>query len=190
METFRVHPKITFRDYQMILAKVFDALKSTNREFPYKVFVSGEGDSNQTDFETQSNHAEIGVLANSKRMGQTLLLFLRCIVDRDVLMPLDLLIDGIAGPKPQNAENYTIEDVLNVWEKWESQYVTQDSTGVVKVKLNRVQRYGKKTEIVVDTIEKQWWEMDIWTLKRIEDQIAENLEDKCNGDFEDQIYNA
>jgi len=49
---------------------------------PLRVFVDGEFDSNQTEFERMSNRGEIAILAPTNDIGHTLLFCLRVIVDK------------------------------------------------------------------------------------------------------------
>ena len=63
---------------------IFDFLETMSAEWPEDmIFIDGEFDSNQTDFERLSNEDQIGVTSNNTDVGYCLLLFLRMIIDKN-----------------------------------------------------------------------------------------------------------
>lgn len=97
------------RDILLILLK--KEKKITSNE---KIYFSGEFDSNQTEFEKQSNHLEIGVIAKSKQGGLVGLRILRYIVDEHfVLFRFD----------EEDAHNEH-EDIIDLLETKEEKYLS------------------------------------------------------------------
>lgn len=66
-------------------------IKKSNKDNPYKLYFSGEYDSNQTKFEYASNYLEVGVSSNNEIVGLVLLRLLRIIIDKNTkLLMLDV----------------------------------------------------------------------------------------------------
>lgn len=124
----------------------------------YKLYFSGEYGSQQTIFETMSNHLELGVLSKDRTTALVLLRFVRMIIeenpelfleDLDDLteeVPIELIVERLATGE----ENY-----LNEFELNEALTLTL---------------YNTNGEEVIDRIIET---VDIWTLSRTMNAIKE-----------------
>jgi hypothetical protein len=133
---------------------------------PYKIYFSGEFDSNQTDFEKQSNHLEIGVIANDKTVGLVLLRFLRIIVDE-----YPFLIWNSLGFDDGVKKDTTIElkRLVHKMSNYEKTYMASfDLNEAFTVKL-----YGGHGDV---QIEKRLYEVKIWNLQKIFDDLADGID--------------
>jgi hypothetical protein len=166
-----VSQKMPHTDYVEILKNVISLLKETKDDLPgYHVFISGEWDSNQSKFEKKSNHAKIGVLAKSKRVGYTLLHFLRMIIDDHPYLALINMEDYATEhdhPMENGFSSITEDQILKVLENAETAYGSIHD-GVIEVTLTSPR--GK------EEIKKKWDEIDLWTFARIEKALFELLD--------------
>lgn len=123
-----------------------------------KVYFSGEIDSNQTDFEKQSNNLEIGVIAYDDFVGSIMLRLLRYIIDLND----DLFFIDREDSQEDNPIN-TLESLLQYLSKREKQYqVSFYISDIYTQKLYFGSGLKKKL------IKKNMYDVDIWTLKRLE----------------------
>lgn len=136
------------------------------------VYVSGEYDSNQTTFESLSNNLKIGVLAKSDTVGYTLLLYLRSFIDehdypmRSVIEEHDYNVDGFLD----------LTGIINDWKKFETKYGEKFpyKVGVIERVLTRVyEDEDGKTQLGEKILEKQFKDMDLWDIDRIEKKLIE-----------------
>ena len=72
-----------------------DKKSTSTGEYKEKLFIDGEGDTSQTEFERKSNFLRIGVKATqSDRQGYVMLCLLRCIIDEHPWLPLSYIFDA------------------------------------------------------------------------------------------------
>lgn len=118
----------------------------------HKLYFSGEADSNQTKFESESNNLKIAVLSNNRTVALVLLRFVRVIVDyHPSLINYDL--EELTG-------KVTMDDIINQFAKWENTYLQKhEFNQTISRKL-----YGHEAET---TIEVSIDDIDIWTLTRV-----------------------
>lgn len=147
--------------YQKLIANIFDQLEKTPSDWPKtKIFIDGEFDSSQTDFESKSNHLEIGVIADSKRVGYILLFFLRIIIDKNYQLLEWELKDRKLSPKTK------IETILKILEKRETNY-TIICEFDQKIERDLFGRDGKFT------VGKEIDQIDLWTLDKIKNELID-----------------
>lgn len=125
---------------------------------PYKVYFSGEFDSNQTVFEKLSNNLQIGVIANNETTGLILLHFLRMIIDQHP----DLFFWNLQDKIGYDITEYemSIDEIVALFARFEEQYMSSfDLNDIFVVKL----RSWSKEITIEHTIN----DVNIWTLERI-----------------------
>lgn len=181
---------------------IFTFLEKQNADWSNeKVFIDGEHDSNQTRFEHDSNHGEIGVLCNNDDVGHCLLFFLRIFIDRnffwffsafhivddsdsdETVSDADGSEEEEANPTPgvitpyDNAEiertnfNLTMIEIFNILKRQERRFT--------KI-------YDKDKEIKIElmdwaggcTLTRAASDIDLWNLPRIRDALIKWLESK------------
>lgn len=171
-------------DYKLVLLTILDHLANLHSDGPDKLFVDGEYDSNQTNFERQSNKLEIGVVANSDTVGYSLLHILRMIID-DNFQLIECLHEWFEEEigesfDPMPSSNYvmeryfgkaSIQQVIDVFKTRETWYTTIFNKGDdIKVELHGYKNGKFYKEVINKTIE----EIDIWDMKRIRNYIQMN----------------
>jgi hypothetical protein len=158
---------------------VLDKLGESERDWEEdKIFVDGEFDSNQTDFERQSNRCEIGVKARSKLEGYILLFFLRMIVDKYFALGIVWIVDNDDDDLNINPNSISIDDIIKVYKGLETQYTSiHDQNDSVRVELSGYSStkgyYAEKIDVKPD-------EMDIWDLGRIRKYVQDISHEELN----------
>lgn len=142
-----------------------------------KIYFSGEWDSNQTDFEEQSNRLEVGVISPSKFVALILFRFVRIMVDdRQDLLDNDLFdyyYDLNEEERKITFEEYKkipipLSKFLNMLSENEQQYMNCfNLSDEFKCKLG----YGERKEV----IKKRIHEVNIWTLPRLEKAMQDDI---------------
>jgi hypothetical protein len=149
---------VDYQAFVRIVTQVLNHLAEEEAGVP-QVFVSGEFDSNQTDFERKCNQLEIGVLAGSELVGKACLPLLRLIIDDGVENLWDKIVEaGITLETP-------VHEVATKLATFEEQYgkVHEIETGQLHDKLMGV----RNGEAVMIPVLRNIDEMDLYTLKRI-----------------------
>ena len=83
-KTYNINRSVDALEHIETVKAIFDFLANQEVDWPEdKIFIDGEYDSNQTEFERASNQGEIGVLSNNDNVGHCLLFFLRMIIDKN-----------------------------------------------------------------------------------------------------------
>ena len=158
---YTINNKISLEEYRRLIEDIFSCLEKCPSEHENKIFIDGEFDSSQTNFEKQSNHCEIGVIANSPRVGYSLLLFLRMITDKN----MNLLIWIF-----KNMPNIDVdmESIMKVVEKYETRYTDIFSMDEdIKRTLS-----SHKGEINIKVTSD---DIDLWTLHRVKKAFMKKL---------------
>lgn len=159
-------------DYRKFLLDLMSLVASLPDEWAEnRVFIDGEFDSNQSDFEEMSNKLQIGVRAKSTVKGYMTLLFLRLHIDRGYWWPLDLLDDHPkARPCFSSPEFYdrdvtlTLAEVLEHLKEQENQYTTIFAPSEpIQVEMWTRQNGKSITVTRTQTLD----EIDIWTLSQL-----------------------
>jgi hypothetical protein len=156
-------------------------VKAANKSEPWKMYFSGEFDSNQTAFERASNHLEIGVIANNKTTGVILLRLLRILTDSantgakylDLLWPSRLEIEegedeDWPADLPKDGTKVPFKWLINMLAESETAYLT---TGSLNDSFKTTLCGYKNGQYNETVIEKRLDEVDAWTLKRIENAM-------------------
>ena len=159
---YTININMPLDEYTWLIKDIFTHLKENSNNNKLKIYIDGEMDSNQTDFEKKSNSCKIGVLASSEKIGYSLLLFLRMIIDNN----MNLLI-WIFEDKPNI--NIDMATVMKTVEKYETNYTDVYEPG------QSITRTLYKQCIPIH-INKNIDEIDIWTLAKIETEIMDKLE--------------
>jgi hypothetical protein len=159
--------KISFscnnKDNEYVFQELFDHLEKLQDESKdiSRIYFSGEGDSNQTQFEIASNKFELGVISSSKRVALVLLRFLRMIIDDNDMLWVDI---------QDKYDNYDKDFSLTVEEIVDC-YVDQESTYLNSFDLNETFKNTLIPNIIGGkkiTISKKIYQVDdIWTITRI-----------------------
>lgn len=157
---------LTNNEIIYIIFKVFDYFlhnldeDEDNLGVPH-IFVSGEYDSNQTDFERKCNQLEIGVLSSYEVVGKACLPLLRAIIDNN----LDGLFYRLTCINEEEFDKNTHPlEVADILAEFESQYGSAHPiTKNPQVTLMGI-RDGVVKELVIN---KKVDEMDLYTLPRI-----------------------
>jgi hypothetical protein len=155
-----------------IVDKILKRIKysETISEENYKLYFSGEGDSNQNKFEILSNALEIGVIAKTIECASILLKILYAVAIENPLMTIvdiDILKDmeqelTITNFIEQSVENFKMYgDVFNIDDK-------------LTRKLKHFDMDSNK--IVETTIEKHLGDVDLWTYNRVASSIKDLIE--------------
>lgn len=176
-----------------MLPDLFKYLHRMPSEWPVpRLFIDGEFDSNQSDFEFLSNQGRIGVIASSEKAGHVLLLLLRIIIDdrpdRFGTIFTAEYQDHISGEDENTPKQLqTMEDIVNYLATFETEYTT-------------IYELKKPIEVKLcgETIRPRLDQIDIWTLPRIRaemlglavgeirKEVREGPEDDDEGDEEEQ----
>lgn len=126
-----------------------------------QIFVSGEFDSNQTDFERKCNHLEIGVLSGSELVGKACLPILRAIIDDS----LDNLLDRLSDPDLMDGAEITAQttpaELAKVLSTFEWQYGSQHKI------VQDAQVTLMNAQVGEYSLKKRVDEIDLYTLPRI-----------------------
>ena len=164
-ESYEIDYEVDGQELQRALLNVLETLGEVAAEYDQpKVFVDGEFDSNQTNFEYRSNHCEIGVVASSKQVGYTLLLFLRMIIDNRFDLAICYIVDSVDSKKFEDKEEYSTADLIKVYEEYETSYSSiHDPAGPVTAELSGCDKGVIYTEVI--SMEPK--DMDLWDLTRI-----------------------
>jgi len=146
------------------ILSIFDYLETLPNDKPM-LFIDGEFDSQQTNFEKKSNHLEIGVLADNKDVGYVLLFFLRAIFDN---YKLKYIIDYIGDYIDLNSP---MEKIIGEMKNFEREYA-------IIYKPNSKEIMGclydaTEPDVIEIFITKKVSEIDCWDLKRIKTKITE-----------------
>lgn len=145
---------------------VLDALKElcvTRKNKRAKVYFSGELDSNRTTFEEKSNQLEIGVAAYDDFVGLIMLRLLRYAVDFND----DLFLSDKEDSQEEKLTN-DFESLLEYLSKCEKQY--QTSFYISDIYTRELSGYdGSKYKKTI--IKKNIFDVDVWTLKRLESSL-------------------
>ena len=165
------------------IKKIDDRLKLAN--IRKRLHFTGEGDSNQTEFEKLANHLLIGVSAINEKTGKILLRLLRVIIDEYDLVDHvtsnleDAYPDPVAhGGRILPQYNYPFNVVVDAIAELEDTYhrshnVVTDGI-IVKEKLRGFRFEGKKMVDVEDVIERLVTEIDVWNIYRIFEGLGIN----------------
>jgi hypothetical protein len=155
---------MSLSDYQLVqvLRKTLKDLKNVDPDWEApQIFVSGEFDSNQTDFERQCNQLEIGVLSGSEIVGKACLPILRAIIDDN----LDGLLDRMGDPERMDDQEITadttFEEVAKILGTFEWQYGSQHKI------IDDVQVTLMNAEVGDYSVKKRVDKIDVYTLPRI-----------------------
>lgn len=140
-----------FQDYDKhvkIIAKLVSYMRTvedaaTNNT---RLFIDGEYDSNQTEFEAQSNLCRIGVSAKNTKVGHALLHLLRIHIDNNYF-----LMEAFLDDKEQ--DSFTVSELFEILAEKETEYTTVYEKGARVKDVNG--RAVKRSSI------------DVWTLDRI-----------------------
>jgi hypothetical protein len=136
-----------------------------------KLYIDGEPGSNQTAFETMSNHLKIGVKANSDCVGYSLLAFLRMIIDER----FDLLATWIEDYLEEHKrDNINVAGILmEILSKQETAYSDKYSLG--RPEITRMLKGFEGSKIITKAVS----EIDIWSFERIAKYIdSKEFKDK------------
>ena len=179
METeYYITKDITNDDYKHFLLDILYYLKKKDKEWDEdKIFVGGEGDSNQTEFERKSNHCEIAVLANSKILGYALLFFLRMIIDEHFTLLLMIIFDEYE--ESFDIESIHISDIINNISNHETTYTNIFRKNEIPTTKLIGWENGK---IVTKKYSKKYDGIDLWDFERIKTYI-ETSNIKLNKEF-------
>lgn len=176
-----------------LMAQILDELEKMNStNDKHKICFSGEGDSNQTEFEQLSNHLEIAVIARNKKVAYACLHLLRMIVDdrEDLLDSIkEELKSGDYG-YPKEGETVTIQHFIKRLGDSEKTYFHSfDLDETFKTTLsgrNPNWQQGMKDEDLIqkEHITKTLSDVDVWTFSRIKNDIYELFE--IGEDYEEE----
>lgn len=169
-----------------IIFKVFDYfldnLNDIDKLSVPHIFVSGEFDSNQTEFERKCNQLQIGVLSSFPSIGKACLPLLRAIIDDN----LDGLFFGLTFMNKEEFEKNTHPaKVANILAELESQYgsshpITQNPN----VTLMGIRNDKVENIVVTKTVD----QMDLYTLPRIVtlfyDLVLEEIDEEKHNNFD------
>lgn len=159
-DLIQIPKKWTQKKIDLLLNKIFDHLEILLKTEGdrNRVYFSGEFDGSQTFFEKQSNHLRIGVIASNHKVGLILLRLLRIIID-DVYHLLTIYFEEL-----EPGDKYLIKDLVEEMSKEETQYLE-----VFEIDdIYRTTLMSSKGNI---SIEKRFWEVDLWNLNRIKETI-------------------
>ena len=162
-DTIKIHWIRDNEDYltvvEPILKAIFKYLDELSKKStePNKIYFSGEFDSNQTDFEEQSNQLKVGVITNNETTGLVLLRLLRIIIDKNPnLFWYDL--ENLITDDTSDFE-VSVADIIHAFAKGEELYMTS-----FELNGKLITRACDDNKII---IERRLDEVDIWTLKRV-----------------------
>lgn len=145
-----------FEQYILNILEHLDDLPKESK----RVYVSGEWDSQQTDFEYISNQLRIGVIADSDTAGYSLLRILRYIVDDNLsLMDRDVL-DEEKGPW-SFTRGELVSKIKNKETMYGSSFPNQQGFAIKKL-------CGSDGEY---EIKRSFEDMDLWDIKRFRKYI-------------------
>jgi hypothetical protein len=126
-----------------------------------KIYFSGEGNSNQTDFEHKSNEREICVLASNEMSGLAMLRLLRIIIDDCA----DMLLECVLGCDYDHlGTTLTYKKIMENLASCEKHYSESFELNS-KITTNFMRKECNFT--------KRLDQIDIWTLPRIMENIRE-----------------
>jgi len=179
-------PELSTNELIYIIFKVLDYfldnLDDTDQLSVPHIFVSGEYDSNQTEFERKCNQLEIGVLSSFTIIGKTCLPLLRAIVDDN----LDGLFYRLTCMNEEEFDKNTHPlEVADILAEFESQYgsshpITQNPN----VTLIGIRKKKVKNIMVTKSVD----QMDLYTLPRIValfyDLALDEIDDEEKNDFD------
>ena len=167
-----------------VMFDILDHLESLPSEFKEdQMFVDGEFDSNQTDFERKSNHIEIGAKANTNVAGYILLFFMRMIIDDNPHLfeycfesYADSHSEESAEPDEDWVSAYDDEKELNinqmvkVLKEYETDYTSV--TPISEVAKQTLMHWDSKLDKCVEThISKKAEEIDLWDISRVRAEL-------------------
>lgn len=161
---------------EILTKKIFDYMRNLPSNLPAPVIAFNiECDSNLTDFEDQSNRLKIGVVTQSEELIPLLSLFLRMIVDHNNNY-LEYMVGDFLYDKQYEEENLNDKNVFRELIKFLSrgEYSKFELNSKFESRLRGKWDNSKNkcdTIIITTTI----IDVDIWTLPRIENEIAEML---------------
>lgn len=162
-------------EYFRMIHTILGHLEKLIKPGHIKIYVDGEFDSNQTDFERRSNNIEVAVMATSDIVGYCLLRIVRMIVDRNFeLLEYVIDYDKIVDDFPEDstrAELYRmifgdlpIMKIIKKMAKCETLYTKSFNIGEpITVTLLGIDN----GEVVDIPIEKTIDQIDIWTINRV-----------------------
>jgi len=143
-----------------IIFKHLETIANSKRDknLKLRMYFSGEFDSNQTTFEEQSNHLEIGVIARSKRVAGCMLMILRMIVDDNYNLLSYVLEDY------KNRDKMNLDRLVNILARTEYKYMT-------------IAPLHKKATVLLvgSTIEKYADEIKLYTLPHLYQAAMDTL---------------
>lgn len=162
MKIYNFENGIDSEEYAEIIRDLIDYLRHVENDWDQpKIFIDGEADSSQTDYEYKSNQAQIAVLSKSKIVGYVLQFFLRMIIDNRYELLRLYIEDDL------NLNNFTLLDIIKMIEEKQETYTQIFSImDEITQKLN-----GSDGKII---IKKTLDEIDIWTFERINKEMIEN----------------
>ncbi len=160
----------TARQFNQFKANLLEYLQMVPAsEDGVRLYIGGEGDSNQSNFERLSNNLKIGVLAPSCKVGYTLLSLLRVIIDYNI----DYLVGTIhrhheyccklPGGQRDKRQNMSMRDLVDIMYNIEMDSSTVSEFGLTD-KIQRVRNSTKVTETTIDQV-------DIWTISRFVEYV-------------------
>ena len=175
-KTWDVRNTITKPQYIELVSAIFDHLETIPADWnEEKIFISGEFDSNQTEFERMSNALEIGVVANSKGVGHSMLVFLRMIIDRYPEYFFYIFEYDSEDDEVENLNSMTMDEIYSYLSKQETIYTDiYDKKSEIGRKL--WQRGSWKEGSRKINISKDADEINLWDLARTKKVFIKMLE--------------
>lgn len=127
-----------------------------------QLYFTSEFDSSQTIFERRSNHLEIAVEANNKKVGRVLVHLLRIIIDEYPDLLLDMFEDDEYLEDLER--EITFEDLIETLSRRESEVICYRSDEPLTTTLYGSDGYGDIKKI---TIKKDRCDVEVWNMERI-----------------------
>ena len=165
-----------------LLSDVVDYLDSLPSEFKEEyMFIDGEFDSNQTEFERKSNYIEIGAKSMTNVGGYVLLAIMRMIIDDHPCYFLDNL-KMYVDDNPEDEDwiskfqscDLTLEQIVKVLKEAETQYTT--STPISEEAKQTLMGWDSKLDKIKETyISKKAAEIDLWDGSRVKSVLKKMI---------------
>ena len=127
-----------------------------------RMYFSGEGDSNQTTFESMSNYLKVGVKSTSNQVGLTLLFFLRMIID-DRFDLAQLVVEDEEYPDEEiQAFAFSPDQLISIYQDHESMNLSNFSIDAIATSMLTTGPVAAKRD-----------DIDLWDLSRIREAVKE-----------------
>jgi len=142
-----------------------------------KLFIDGEADGSQTEFERKSNFLHIGVKATqSDRQGYVMLCLLRCIIDEHPWLPLSYIFDADKF-EDQDEIDVSLDEACDILANGAHfQHATVHALNGNSDQVISRQLQSADGEF---TISKKVRDIDIWTCDRIRNKLETWKIGKC-----------